>query len=41
MTYVVETYTQHWRLIDGRWYRDAVVRLSDGRRRLFAIPDAA
>jgi hypothetical protein len=32
--------TQHWRRIDGRWYRDCVV-LVDGRRRLYAIPDAA
>jgi hypothetical protein len=32
--------TQHWRRIDGRWYRDVVV-LVDGRRRLYGIPDAA
>lgn len=37
--YVIVQETQHWRKIDGRWYRDAVVRLADGQQRLYAFPD--
>jgi hypothetical protein len=38
--YQLEAWTQHWRRIDGRWYRDAVaVRLSDGARRVVAFPE--
>jgi hypothetical protein len=32
--------TQHWRLINGRWYRDAVVDV-DGETRLYSLPDVA
>lgn len=37
--YQVLNWTQHWRLIGGRWYRDAeAVRLSDGQLRLVSFP---
>lgn len=40
--YLLESWTQHWSLIDGAWYRDAVaIRLSDGQRRLVSFLDAA
>jgi hypothetical protein len=32
--------TQHWRLIKGRWYRDAVV-VVDGEQWVYALKDAA
>lgn len=39
--YVVLTWTNHWRIIDGRTHRDAVARrLADGQLRLIAVPDA-
>lgn len=35
-------WTQHWTLIDGAWYRDAVaIRLTDGTRRRVAFLDDA
>lgn len=34
----VVTWTQHWRRIDGHWYRDAVARVDD-ELRLVSIPD--
>lgn len=37
--YVVDQVTQHWRRIGDRWYRDAVVILPDGTRRLWSFPD--
>lgn len=37
--FTVTALTQHWRRIGGRWYRDAVVTLPDGTRRLYALPD--
>ena len=37
---VVE-WTQHWRIIDGRYYRDAWVRENDRTERLVAILDTA
>lgn len=38
--YQLEQWTQHWRKIDGTWYRDAVaIRLSDGQRRLVSFVD--
>lgn len=36
---VVETITQHWRRIDGRWYRDVIIVLPDGTRRLYPFPE--
>jgi hypothetical protein len=33
-------WTQHYRLINGRWYRDAVARrTADGALRIVAYPD--
>jgi hypothetical protein len=38
--YQLEAWTQHWTLIDGAWYRDAIaIRLTDGSRRLVSFPD--
>jgi hypothetical protein len=38
--YQLEQWTQHWRQIDGAWYRDAVaIRLADGQRRLISFLD--
>lgn len=38
--YQLEAWTQHWRIVNGRVYRDAVaIRLSDGQRRLVSFPD--
>lgn len=40
--YRVLSWTQHWTLIDGAWYRDAIaVRLADGQRRLISVLDEA
>lgn len=36
--FAVESWTQHWRRIGDRWYRDAVVILPDGSRHLYALP---
>jgi hypothetical protein len=36
--YQIVTWTQHWTIIDGCVYRDAVaIRLADGARRLIAV----
>jgi hypothetical protein len=38
--YRVLAWTQHWTIIDGAVYRDAIaIRLSDGQRRLIAVLD--
>lgn len=38
--YRIIEWTQHYTLIHGAWYRDAVaVRLTDGTRRLIAVLD--
>lgn len=37
--YRVESLTQHWRVIGGHWYRDAIVVLPGGSRALFALLD--
>jgi hypothetical protein len=37
--YVVVEPTQHWRRVDGAWFRDCVVQLDDGRRRVLGIRD--
>lgn len=40
--YVVLHWTNHWSIIDGATYRDAVaVRLADGQRRLISVLDVA
>lgn len=36
--YWIETPTSHYRRRGDRWYRDCVVRLTDGRRELWAVP---
>jgi hypothetical protein len=36
--YWIEEPTQHYRRLGDRWYRDCVVRLADGQRRLWAVP---
>lgn len=38
--YTVVSWTTHYRLIDGRWYRDAVARNASGELRLVAFPDS-
>jgi hypothetical protein len=40
-TYTVVQWTQHYRQIDGAWYRDAIARRSDGQLRLVSMLDAA
>lgn len=35
--YTVVQWTQHWCIIDGAFYREAIVRLADGTHRLYAI----
>jgi hypothetical protein len=40
--YTLVQWTQHWSLIDGAWYRDAVaIRHTDGARRLVSVLDGA
>ncbi len=39
-SYQIVSATQHWRQIDGKWYRDYVARRSDGQLRLIAYPEA-
>jgi len=40
--YRLVQWTQHWSLIGGAWYRDAVaVRLTDGQPRLVAFLDVS
>lgn len=38
--YEVLEYRNHYRIIRSRVYRDAIVRLSDGQVRLYALPEA-
>ena len=40
-TYDVVQWTQHYRRIDGRWYRDAIARRSDGELRLVSYPEGS
>lgn len=38
--YEIVSFTQHWSLIEGAWYRDAIARrLSDGALRLVSVLD--
>ena len=39
LPYLVVERTQHWRIIDGRFYRDCVVQLADGRQQLRSVRD--
>lgn len=39
-SFVIETETQHWRVHRGWVYRDCWVRLVDGTRRLYSIPES-
>lgn len=41
MTYEILERTQHFRRVDGRWYRDCVARRSDGELRLLLVPAKA
>ena len=34
-------WTQHYRRINGRWFRDAIARTSDGQLRLVSYADTA
>jgi hypothetical protein len=40
-TYTIVSATQHWRIIDGRVYRDHIARTRDGSLRLVAFPDGS
>lgn len=37
--YTVVRPTNHWRIIDGRMYRDHIARRADGTLRVVAFPD--
>lgn len=38
--YRVIHWSQHWSIIDGAYYRDAIaIRLADGARRLISVLD--
>jgi hypothetical protein len=39
LSYTVVQWTQHYRVIDGVWHRDAVARRADGALRLVAFPE--
>jgi hypothetical protein len=34
-------WTQHYRLVNGEWYRDAIARRPDGQLRLVSYPGTA
>jgi hypothetical protein len=36
---VLLSWTQHWRIVDGAFYRDAVVRMPDGREAVMPVLD--
>jgi hypothetical protein len=40
-SYQIVQWTQHYRIVDGRCYRDAIARRSDGSLRLVAVPAPA
>lgn len=37
--YVLVSRTNHWRIVDGEFFRDCVVELADGRRRVLGVRD--
>ncbi len=37
--YVLVERTQHWRRVDGEWFRDCLVQLPDGRCRVLGVRD--
>jgi hypothetical protein len=37
--YVLISRTNHWRIVDGQFFRDCVVELADGRQRVLGIRD--
>jgi hypothetical protein len=39
--YTVVSWTTHYRIINGRCYRDAVARTATGELRLVAFPEGA
>jgi hypothetical protein len=40
-SFEVIEWTQHYRRINGHWYRDAIARRTDGALRVVAFPDTA
>jgi hypothetical protein len=40
-TYTIVSWTTHYRIINGRTYRDAVARTATGELRLVAYPDGS
>jgi hypothetical protein len=38
-SYEIISATQHWRIINGRIYRDFIARRSDGQLRVVAYPE--
>lgn len=38
MTYTVVSWTNHYRIVDGRVRRDAIARRSDGELRVVSYP---
>lgn len=36
---IVLSYTNHWRIVDGIHYRDCLVQLPDGTRRVMGVRD--
>jgi hypothetical protein len=40
-SFVILGATNHYRIVNGRSYRDFVVRMADGQRRIIARPVAA
>lgn len=40
-TYTIVSWTTHYRIIDGRIFRDAIARRADGALRVVAYPDTA
>jgi hypothetical protein len=39
--YTFVSWTQHWRILDGIYYRDANVRTADGARAVYALREDA
>jgi hypothetical protein len=37
--YVLISRTNHWRIVEGEFFRDCVVQLADGQRRVVGVRD--
>jgi hypothetical protein len=37
--FVLVERTNHWRIVDGEFFRDCVVQLADGHRRVVGVRD--